>query len=332
MKRKNHVMFVVDASRSMLGLKDAPIKQIEKIQNIIKQTDDVHHVDTLFSVYLFGTNVVCGQFETKDFEVTYADYEDFMGTYGNATRLHQTVADALQDSSKIYTKYGDHAFLIYVITDGGENCGGRYSTCLSWLTDKHTVVYLVPSALDKSQLISAGVPAGNIDIWNTTKEGLEEAAERFTNSYQTYNVLRSQGVSSTSNYFQVNLTATTPTAVKKSGAKKLSNKDYVTLQNTTTKAVPIKYLVESVNGIPYKIGHAYYALVKKETIQPQKELIIVNKKTNNAFSGREVRQFLNLPEYEIKVQPGDFADWEIYVQSTSVNRNIIPNQFVLVLK
>lgn len=102
--------------------------------------------------------------------------------------------------------------------------------------------------------------------------------------------------------------------------------------NETVTAVEIKDLVESKLGIPYVKGHAYYKLVKNEHIQPQKEIVIRQKNTSDYFSGDNARKILNLPDQEVKFIPGDFGDWDVFVQSTSVNRKIIPKQEVLVIK
>ena len=53
--------------------------------------------------------------------------------------------------------------------------------------------------------------------------------------------------------------------------------------------------------------------------------------TGKIYSGNQARGLLNLPDEEVKIVPGDFGEWNVYVQSTSVNRNVIPKQRVLVI-
>lgn len=306
-----------------------PVLCLEKLQKNIERADDETNTDTLFSIYLFGELTECVQHETKRFELTYDTYNQFLTRYGGRTRLFGSVNVAICDARDVFTKYGEHAWLYYVITDGQENAGGRYSLYQQSITQRDTIVYLVPDASSKALLVQQGVPSDCIDVWDLTAKGLEEATERFTESYKQYNVLRAQGVTSTTSYFKLNAPVSKKEISKV--AEKLPKTKYRIVSNNLTNAQMIRPLVEYTTG-SYSLGNSYYELVKKETIQAQKELILINKKDGTAYRGSEVRRMLGLPDYEVKIQPGDFGDWYIYVQSTSVNRNIIPKQTVLVLK
>jgi hypothetical protein len=77
---------------------------------------------------------------------------------------------------------------------------------------------------------------------------------------------------------------------------------------------------------------AFYELVKNEHVQPQKQIVIQNRKTGKVYSGDNARKLLNLPNQEVKITVGDFGEWNVYIQSTSVNRKVIPKQRVLVVK
>lgn len=330
MKRKNHTFFILDASGSMSSLGEAPVMCLKNIQQQIIDVDNASEVDTLFSIYLFGEAQECVQFETKHFELSYDAYTEFMERHGNWTALYKSISETITDARGIFTKYGNHAFLYYIITDGEDNKKGKYDFYRELITSSDTLVYLVPSAVAKAKMIAAGVPADCIDIWDLSKKGLESATERFTEAYKSYNLLRTQGITATSNYFKLNTSNLSVQQVKKE-VPVLKPSSYRIYQNHSIKAAPVKTFVEDASKKPYVLGKSYYSLVKKETIQSGKEVILINRSTGKAYCGLEARTLIGLPNTEVKLQPGDFGDWDIYIQSTSVNRNIIPNQYVLVL-
>lgn len=61
-------------------------------------------------------------------------------------------------------------------------------------------------------------------------------------------------------------------------------------------------------------------------VQEHKEVILRNKRTGDMFTGAEARNFVGLPFGERgKIRPKLFDDYEVYIQSTSYNRKLIPN-------
>jgi hypothetical protein len=97
------------------------------------------------------------------------------------------------------------------------------------------------------------------------------------------------------------------------------------------KKIDIRSFVESWEK-QYIKGSSYYELMKPETIQAYKQIAVQNRKNGKIYNGDAARTLLNMPAYEVKVSPGDHGDWRIFVQSTSVNRWLIPGTQLLVLK
>jgi hypothetical protein len=59
-------------------------------------------------------------------------------------------------------------------------------------------------------------------------------------------------------------------------------------------------------------------------VQDYKKIALREKTTGKVLFGDEVRGFLNLPAHgDVKVEPGNFGDYDVFVQSTSTNR-ILP--------
>jgi len=85
----------------------------------------------------------------------------------------------------------------------------------------------------------------------------------------------------------------------------------------------IKDFVEKKTRRPYVIGTAYYQLMKTEKVQAGKGVILVEKGKPQVWAGQAARAMIGLPAgSDAKVEPGNHANYDIYVQSTSVNRKL----------
>ena len=93
-----------------------------------------------------------------------------------------------------------------------------------------------------------------------------------------------------------------------------------------TKRSSIKAFVEE-KALSFKKGRGFYQLSKPELIQDHKE-IIVRRKTGGAFlTGDKVREVLGIPKTskKFKLDLADIDDFDVFVQSTSVNRVLLPD-------
>jgi hypothetical protein len=78
------------------------------------------------------------------------------------------------------------------------------------------------------------------------------------------------------------------------------------------------------NGLPFKIGRGFYQFTKTETIQARKEIVLRHKQTGDMFSGDQARIAIGAPlGDEIRLRPTHLNEYDVYVQSTSVNRKLI---------
>lgn len=228
-------------------------------------------------------------------------------------------------------------FLICVITDGEENTSKssplELVNRIKDLPDNYTLSILVPNSQGKYYAKNLGFEEGNISIWNADSErGYEELGRVTTQAVNSYMTMRSTGATKSNNLFKVDASKVTQTDVRKA-ATVLQPTEFSLLwvPNILAPKTMISTFVES-NRIPYRLGKSYYELTKTEKIQPQKEIILKDIKTGTYYHGKYVRQLLNLPDYEVKVAPGDFGQWQIFVQSTAINRHLVPNTTLLVMK
>jgi hypothetical protein len=282
-------------------------------------------------VYLFDTRVKCLVFDMDVMRMP-----SLSGHYhpSGSTALIDATLKASADMRKLPELYGDHAFLVYVLTDGEENASISHTPVhlrewLNALPENWTVACMVPNSKGIHEAKKFGFAVDNIQIWDANSvKGVETAGRSFRSAVDNYMTMRSQGVRGTRSFFQVDASALTKTAVKQN-LTALPKSKYLVLKNEDHQRHQIKPFVEDTIG-EYRLGSAYYELIKKETIQVQKQICIMDK-AGKVFAGPEARTLLGLPSHNLDVQPGDFGDWRIFVQSTSVNRNIIPGQAVLVL-
>lgn len=87
----------------------------------------------------------------------------------------------------------------------------------------------------------------------------------------------------------------------------------------------IRSFVENT-GATFRKGRGFYQFTKSEMVQEHKEVILRNRRTGDMFTGAEARNFIGLPFGERgKIRPKLFDDYEVYIQSTSYNRKLVPN-------
>lgn len=78
-------------------------------------------------------------------------------------------------------------------------------------------------------------------------------------------------------------------------------------------------------GATFRIGHGFYEFTKSEDIQEKKEVVLVHKISGDMYSGTKAREMIGLPYGERgHLRPAHLKDYDVFVQSTSINRILIP--------
>lgn len=92
----------------------------------------------------------------------------------------------------------------------------------------------------------------------------------------------------------------------------------------------IKSFCEGRMSDPYQKGWAFYQLVKPVVVQDYKKVVVIHKETGDIFTGANARRALSLPETgTVKLDPVRDAKFDFFIQSTSVNRQLVPGTRVL---
>lgn len=336
----NHIVLVLDASDSMTHLKNEVIKvadnQIEYLARRSKELDQ----ETRVTVYSFNTNykVVFGRYDHApniqcliyDKDVLRVPSISEVYKTDGATPLIDATMLALDDLAMTPEKYGEHSFLVYVLTDGEENQSTNRPSVLSEkianLPDNWTLATFVPNQNGVFEAKKFGFPKDNIAVWDATSTaGVQEMGKQIRETTERFMQARSTGTRGIRNLFS--LENPTNQDIAKANLQALHYGQF-RLYDVDRK-VRIDKFIEEMTGRAYKLGEGYYELSKPEIIQPQKQVAILNKQ--GLFVGDDARNLLGLPDEHVRVKPNHNPDYTIFVQSTSNNRNLMPNTKLLIL-
>lgn len=263
---------------------------------------------------------------------------------GTGTPLWDSVGELIElfESSPVINNK-DVSFLVMAITDGHENCSVKYNArSLSQkiqqlqATDRWTFVFRVPRRHGASIISQLGISEYNIQEWDQTVAGVEKAAKRDAEAFTQYLTSRSMGATSTTKFY-ANLDEG---QMQKAKADLVDISAEVTMWpvKPTENNVLIRDFVEGrlsimKGGRPATMlkGAAFYQLKKTEPIvQDHKKIIIRDRTTNALYGGVAARQVLGLPAVgNCRLAPGSHTNYDIYIQSTSVNRKLASGTFVI---
>lgn len=352
----NHVSLVVDKSGSMRRHEAQLVRVVDEfVKGLQEESDRLGH-ETRISLYAFDHEV---QNLVWDMDVKHLP--SLQGLYevdNGATALIEAAVKSIDDLKNIWEGYGEHSFLQVVVTDGEENASGcsetgqmhirmhagkgtavlrmwtdRIQSAMDNLPDHWTSAILVPNSLAKRTAQEYGFPAGNIAIWDAdSSKGVEEAIGTVKTAATSFLRGREQGVRGTRNLFAMGQDLST--AEVKANLDALDTGKYILIP--VDQQIQIRDFVTRA-GHPYKTGCAFYELSKREKIQGNKQLAVAEKDpatgqmTGRVFSGPAARRLLGLPESEVTVKPGENPSYTVFVQSTSVNRKLVPGTKLLVI-
>lgn len=95
--------------------------------------------------------------------------------------------------------------------------------------------------------------------------------------------------------------------------------------------ISVKKFIEG-QELVFEKGKAYYQLSKKEIIQDYKTVVVRRKSDGQLLAGDDVREVLNIPKNtkkKVTVAADDIPDFDVFIQSTSYNRVLLPGSGLL---
>lgn len=320
----NHIGLVLDASSSMDPYQHDLVKVADgQIEHLARRSRELDQ-ETRISVWTFAdpSNINCVVWD-KDV-LRLPSIAQYYRPYGNTAFIDATL-QSIRDLGETPERYGDHSFLVYVLTDGKENRSvNRPATLqqtLQGLPDHWTLAALVPNARGMHEAKRFGFLAGNIEIWDANSaKGVSEAGDRVRAATDNYMQARASGVRSTRSLFSTGADAVNAVTITQAGLKPLAKGTYILVPVPTDSRIDE---FTKACGHNYQIGRGFYQLMKREEIQATKDIVVVSKKDHKVYSGQEARQMIGLPDMNVRVSPDHNADFDIFVQSTSINRKLI---------
>lgn len=320
----NHVALVLDASASMtVHTKTLVAVADEQIKYLALRSEELQQ-ETRVSVYTFDWDVSCLIFDMDVMRLP--SIADLYSTKGMTALVDATIKSQvdLETTSQLY---GDHAFLTFILTDGGENASQHsWRELPKYVAGKPnwTVGFLVPDLNGAAWLTRAGVNKDSIAIWDaTSSKGIVDSFGTIRTATDQFMTNRASGIRGSSGIFSTGVDTVNSATVKTlTPLKGYAHYD-------VTRDDRIDEFVKSVHG-QYRVGSTFYELIKTETIQPTKNILVVSRKNGQVYGGPEARNLIGLPDHNVRVKPEANPEYRIFVQSTSLNRKLKAGTKVLV--
>ncbi|MDQ0840515.1 VWA domain-containing protein [Streptomyces sp. V1I6] len=337
----NHVALVLDASSSMSHLSSKVVEVADQqIAYLARRSRELDQ-ETRVTVYVFADKVECVIY---DKDVLRMPSLQQLYRVGGMTALLAAALKSQRELAQTAQLYGDHSFLTFVLTDGQENASHRcpdapsrdaselvraVAEMIETQEDNWTLAVLVPDQVGKREAMQCGFPKENIAIWDATStQGLEEAGQVIRQATEKFMVGRAQGIRGSRAVFSTSAEAVNKETIKAAGLTPVNPSEYQLIPVARDAAIR-DWVIEC--GHTYRTGGAFYQLGKSEKIQAQKQIAVLEKKTDRVYAGPEARALLGLPDSEVRVKPDHNDDFTIFVQSTSVNRKLVPNTRLLLM-
>ncbi|WP_411107727.1 vWA domain-containing protein [Streptomyces sp. cmx-4-9] len=337
----NHVALVLDASSSMSHLSRKVVEVADQQISYLARRSKELDQETRVTVYVFADTVECVIY---DKDVLRMPSLKQMYRTGGMTALLAATLKSQRELAQTAQLYGDHSFLTFVLTDGQENASHRcpdapvksaralvqaVAELVETQQDNWTLAVLVPDQMGKREAMQCGFPKNNIAIWDATStQGLEEAGQVIQQATEKFMVGRTKGIRGSRAVFSTGAETVNKKSIEAAGLTPVNAAEYQLIPVAREAAIR-DWVVES--GHTYRTGCAFYQLSKSEKIQAQKQIAVLEKKTDRVYTGPQARAVLGLPNTEVRVKPDHNDEFTIFVQSTSVNRKLVPQTRLLVM-
>jgi len=333
---KNYIAFVDDHSGSMDHLAKMALVDSNANRKSIADAATKESLNTVVSAW--GVGLPSGNRVTRKYVISNPNVmkPDTSWPTPGGTPLYDGIWQAIETHELLPDANDPEvSFLVFITTDGEESHSLRrdpYSLCRKieelQSTGRWTFVARMPRGAAR-RAHNIGIPSGNVLEWETTEEGMVKATAATQAATASYYSARSAGAKSSSSFY------TNAAAVDTS---KLTD---------ITSEVSL-YQVPNSNGIArlriddfilskrskFLKGAAFVQLVKTEPKIGPKKIVLIRERAapNRIFAGKGARQMIGMPTdptSNARVHPGDHGNYDIFIQSESLNRLLPDNVGVI---
>ena len=337
--KKQYIVFVTDHTGSMRSRIKPAVADFNAMIEGTRSAAAANDIDTIVSHVKIGHNghsaphvAINNSSLTALSPMSVADYDADAGS----TQLFDSVAKAVEIAQSVPDAASpDVSFLIMVNTDGGNNAGRTTGREMArkiaelQATDRWTVVFRVPRG-EARTLTNLGIDEGNIMEWELSTKGLEAATAASAQAMNQFYQGRAAGATATRSFYASlkNVSA----AEVKAALTDVSTQVALLPVAQSEHEMQIREFVEKRTSKPLLKGAAFYQLTKSEDkVQGTKKICIRDKSTNAIYYGDAARQLLGInSSSDVRLKPGDLGNFDVFIQSTSVNRKVQAGSQILV--
>ncbi|HUU88895.1 MAG TPA: hypothetical protein VMX17_14250 [Candidatus Glassbacteria bacterium] len=331
-KLQTHVAFCIDESGSVSRIIKPLVEAYNQTVTDIRSSVLDEGQEASMTAMAFGDRVlkhrilyVGQQVQT----VKPLSHNDFNPS--GLTPLFDSVYRAIKKLEELDDGKPGTSFVVSTVTDGEENQSidpGIPTTVREiekkTATDRWTFTFLVPNGREDIFSSRFNIPRGNVQGWDTkTARGTKEAFVVSSAAYgQFFKQKSAAGVGkkmSSRSFYSNTSDLTVRTA--RSALSEITNQ---VMFLTAPKEYQIRNLIID-SGQPWIKGAAFYQLVKTEKkVQDYKMVALRVKTSGKVYCGQEARDMLGIGQAvgTVRLVPGDHGKFDVFIQSTSVNRKI----------
>jgi len=333
---QTHVGFCIDESGSIQGIVKPLVAAYNKNVDSIRDAVLAEGQEATMTALAFGHRTLKHRVLYVGQQVqTVQELKDGDIQPSGMTPLFDSVYRAIKKLEELDDGKDETTFVINVVTDGQENSShdpGVLTTVIEMdrkiATDRWTFAFLVPKGYGARFSRSYGIPPGNIQEWDeTTAIGTETAFIQSSRAFTGYFAGKTKGIKSTKSFY-ADLTNVTVREARKELSEITNQVKFI---KARTDGEQIRYLILG-HGLVWIKGAAFYQLVKTEKKVQDYKLVALRVKTSGkVYCGQDARDMLGIGQAAgtVRLVPGDHAKFDVFIQSTSVNRKIPINTEVM---
>ena len=243
------------------------------------------------------------------------------------TPLFDSVYRAIKKLEELDDGKEGTSFVVSVVTDGFENNSidpGVPATVREiekkTATDRWTFTFLVPNGGEDRFARDFNIPRGNVQGWDAkTARGTKDAFIVSSAAYKGFFKEKTRGLRATKSFYSSTVDLTVREA--RSVLSEITNQVKFIISSETHQ---IRECILNA-GYEWIKGAAFYALIKTEKrVQPYKMVALRVKTSGKVYCGEEAREILGIGQATdtVRLVPGDHGKFDVFIQSTSVNRKI----------